>query len=669
MTFSEFCSDIGDGQKVEAKEAFVISFTNTADEAFNIDPATIYEFLNSFIDNYDTVSSRWLAIPSRKVSLNIYEEKSYREIYKYFTSDELKVISSTGRSQTKALTQLIAKVISYLASETYTDLSENTFFEKQYVSLALDNWGNLFATEPKKKISATELEIIRERFRLWLLKTGQSERSAKSHSTTSINTSDKRLADLGVQDKSLLLCNSEEVLAALDVLTADIEWNERDLKGGYMYSGGVKKLAAFLDESNAPFELGEAVNIFKPFLLLAGISGTGKTRFVREQAERTGGLSESYHLTAVRPDWHEPGDVLGYKSRLSGKAEYIVTDILRFVCKAWCAIADAGVEIETDGSRGGCAAVGEKDWLENIKPYWLCLDEMNLAPVEQYFADYLSILETREWRWDATQFTYLCDPLLSSTVITDLAKQEQITFREEVGLSDQKYDLLWAGFCEHGIGIPFNLIVAGTVNMDETTHGFSRKVLDRALTIDFDEFFPNDFAAFFHQKREPVTFTYPVLSATSLDRLPQIDASGDKSITFLEKINSVVDNTPFKVAYRAVNELLLMVTCMNPQTDLELKAVWDDFLMMKVLSRIEGDIDKLGRGQSGDTVLTDLLKIIESEFSAFINTAPDMDDARPDLFLVGSGAGEQVTTGCRSKSKITWMQSRLEASGYTSFWP
>lgn len=52
-------------------------------------------------------------------------------------------------------------------------------------------------------------------------------------------------------------------------------------------------------------------------------------------------------------------------------------------------------------------------------------------------------------------------------------------------------------FSANGIPLPFNLIVAGTVNMGETTHGFSRKVVDRALTIDFGEFFPNNYDGYY----------------------------------------------------------------------------------------------------------------------------------------------------------------------------
>ncbi|MCZ8501670.1 hypothetical protein O9853_12460 [Vibrio lentus] len=86
--------------------------------------------------------------------------------------------------------------------------------------------------------------------------------------------------------------------------------------------------------------------ISKPFLLLAGISGTGKTRFVRKQAEKTGSIEDTYRLTSVRPDWHEPSDLLGYTSRLNGNAEYIVTDVLKFIVKAWIAIKGAGITLK-----------------------------------------------------------------------------------------------------------------------------------------------------------------------------------------------------------------------------------------------------------------------------------------------------------------------------------
>ena len=114
----------------------------------------------------------------------------------------------------------------------------------------------------------------------------------------------------------------------------------------------------------------------KPFILLAGISGTGKSRIVRQLAYATGGENPdevkkpyNYEMIQVRPNWHDSTELLGYETRISGETEYVLTDFLRFLAKAW--------------------------YFEET-PFFLCLDEMNLAPVEQYFAEYLSVLETRK---------------------------------------------------------------------------------------------------------------------------------------------------------------------------------------------------------------------------------------------------------------------------------
>lgn len=132
------------------------------------------------------------------------------------------------------------------------------------------------------------------------------------------------------------------------------------------------------------------IRISKPFILLAGISGTGKTRFIREQAEQSESIDETYQLVPVRPDWHEPSDLLGYVSRLNTPPQYVATDVLKFIVKAWQAILKAGFSFD------GKKLIGNKSDLDIVAPFWLCLDEMNLAPVEQYFADYLSISETRK---------------------------------------------------------------------------------------------------------------------------------------------------------------------------------------------------------------------------------------------------------------------------------
>ncbi|HXE96164.1 MAG TPA: DUF3578 domain-containing protein [Dongiaceae bacterium] len=402
------------------------------------------------------------------------------------------------------------------------------------------------------------------------------------------------------------------------------------------------------------------VNIPKPFLLLAGISGTGKTRFVREQAKVSADFfgvmeSENYCLVPVRPDWHEPSDLLGYISRIgSGGTRYVTTDLLRFIIAAWKHAAETA----------SAAQITRKP-LDTICPFWLCLDEMNLAPVEQYFADYLSILETRKWDGE----TYSCDPLLKPAVIQQqLEESGRKNLWENLGIADG--DPLSVGlreyFSANGIPLPPNLIVAGTVNMDETTHGFSRKVIDRALTIDFGEFFPNDYDQYFEEDKKTAAkpLSFPRLSQiNSGSDLAAVvaDPDGRNTIAFLSAVNDVLSGTPFVLAFRALNEALLSVVCFNPADTAHLQAVWDDFLMMKVLPRIEGDAEKLN-SQDDTSLLTRLSDLLKDQLSAI---AAD----RLDLLNHSSADGTAVQTTCRSLKKLAWMQKRLADNGFTTFWP
>jgi hypothetical protein len=421
----------------------------------------------------------------------------------------------------------------------------------------------------------------------------------------------------------------------------------------------------------------QGVSLSKPFLLLAGISGTGKTRFVREQAKTSGQFAGTYCLTSVRPDWHEPSDLLGYISRLNGAAEYITTDVLQFIAKAWRAIADSGLTVEVQESEDQgerLVVAGERDALNKVLPYWLCLDEMNLAPVEQYFADYLSVLETREWRWTGDSFTYSSDALLKPATINEVADIEKL--REALGFDGEQYDALWADICHYGLGIPFNLLVAGTVNMDETTHGFSRKVIDRALSFDFGAFFPNDYSDFFTPTSCNKRLSYPIWSnASKADLANTFDADGAKTLAFLSAVNAVLKNTPFELAFRALNELFLAVASSQPQDDLTLKAVWDDFMMCKVLPRIEGDTDKLTTSD-GKALLVELNTVLAAQLAPiWLASDTDEDGQRPDLYrekIVADGATDEekiLRISCRSKAKLKWMSERLASATFTSFWP
>lgn len=361
----------------------------------------------------------------------------------------------------------------------------------------------------------------------------------------------------------------------------------------------------------------------KPFLLLAGISGTGKSRIVRELAracwepgseEYGNPRPKNFEMVQVKPNWHDSSELMGYVSRVSGQPEYVAGDFLRFIARAW-------EDLET--------------------PYFLCLDEMNLAPVEQYFAEYLSVIESRRCGKDGTVTT---DPILKKVdedwyvKLTELLTQDQ-RIREQ--------------FKEKGICLPQNLIVVGTVNMDETTFSFSRKVLDRAMTIEMNEV---DLHAGLTRRHEEIGWlTGEELIGTAVEG---VDVYADneevceQALNYLSAVNEVLEGTPFNVAYRTRNEFLLYVVNNLPYNrdkegnDLPqgyvVARALDEITSMKILSRIEGDDAKVK-----ENLLDNLMNAIKEGLSKI--------------------AGEENPVESVSIAKLKEMKQRL-SFGYTSFW-
>lgn len=150
----------------------------------------------------------------------------------------------------------------------------------------------------------------------------------------------------------------------------------------------------------------------KSFLLLAGISGTGKSRIVREFAfkscpkclqDKSGTTPGNYCMIEVKPNWHDSTELLGYYSRL-GKAGYQFTKFVKFLVKA--------------------------KMFPNV-PFFVCLDEMNLAPVEQYFAEILSILETRKHpknveTGEVDMETVKTEPIIDAQYFRELAEMPNV---------------------------------------------------------------------------------------------------------------------------------------------------------------------------------------------------------------------------------------------------
>lgn len=361
----------------------------------------------------------------------------------------------------------------------------------------------------------------------------------------------------------------------------------------------------------------------KPFLLLAGISGTGKSRIVRELAracweegseEYTAQKPSNFEMIQVKPNWHDSSELFGYISRVSGQPEYVPGEFLKFVARAW----------------------------ENIDvPHFLCLDEMNLAPVEQYFAEFLSVIESRKCNEDGVITT---DPILEKT---DTGWYFNLT------TSITTTDVIRHQFNEKGISLPPNLVVVGTVNMDETTFSFSRKVLDRAMSIEMNEV---DLYGGLTERYESIgKIDYNDLIGTAVEGVDVYAANKDVcdlALEYLSAVNEKLEGTPFKIAYRTRNEFLLYVVNNLPYNQDEegkelpqgyvIARALDEITSMKILSRIEGDDTKVK-----ERLLTNLMDVIETKLAEI--------------------SGEEHSVNSISLAKLKEMKEKL-AYGYTSFW-
>lgn len=286
----------------------------------------------------------------------------------------------------------------------------------------------------------------------------------------------------------------------------------------------------------------------KHFILLSGLSGTGKTAVLRHYARtwcRVRGLESDRHLAvvAVSPDWHDPSGLLGYFNPLHEDPTYQIEPALQLLLAA-----DA----------------------DRANPYFLVLDEMNLARVERYLAPLLSAMET-------------------GAPIALHASAEAVN-----GVPPS---VQW----------PRNLFLAGTVNMDESTHPFSDKVLDRAFTL---EFWDVDLKGFFDRRSQRHAATEACLIA----------------------LHDALQPARRHFGYRTAGEVVDFALGSLQAGESESAAI-DMAVFSKVLPRLRGDQD-------------------------------------PDLQRALKAASEITAKNglTRSSEKLRVMQQRLQATGVTRFW-
>ena len=327
----------------------------------------------------------------------------------------------------------------------------------------------------------------------------------------------------------------------------------------------------------------------KPFVILAGTSGTGKTRLVKLFAEAIGA---EYKLVSVRPDWSDGSDLFGHYD-LNGN----------FV----------------DGPVCDCFKLAYE---KPNTPVFLCLDEMNLARVEYYLSDFLSVIESREKGPDGKITT--------------------------------------APIAQYEKGIPDNLYIIGTVNMDETTFPFSKKVLDRANTIEFS------YVDLMPQFDVPTNTVERLQLPNSFLRTEYLvlsrDCSDEQEVVSeicaeLQSINEVLVKANAHVGYRVRDEIVFYM--LNNKVEGELlthNEALDNEIMQKILPRIQGS------SASVRDMLCELFKICAADHN---QKAGDTESEKMRKVL------DDAAINCkyrRSAEKLELMVRRFEEDGFTSYW-
>lgn len=332
----------------------------------------------------------------------------------------------------------------------------------------------------------------------------------------------------------------------------------------------------------------------KPFVILAGTSGTGKTKLVKLFAEAIGA---NYKLVSVHPDWSDSSDLFGH---VNLKNEFVPGAIIDYVKRA---------ELDSDN------------------PYFLCLDEMNLARVEYYLSDFLSIIETRHRSGNG---------IATDEIILDKA-------------AEKKYGK---------VILPDNLYVIGTVNMDETTFPFSKKVLDRANTIEFSyvDLVP-DFEEE-HDSIDPVSQKNEFLVTEYITLKADTDGKDRELIVKvceeLQDINMILQKANAHVGYRVRDEIVFYMLNNNNAELLNYEEAFDFEIMQKILPRIQGSSGAVKE------MLCELFKKFAGDYTGLSQASIS---EQMQEYING-----KTCKYSRSAEKICYMMRRFEEDGFTSYW-
>lgn len=335
----------------------------------------------------------------------------------------------------------------------------------------------------------------------------------------------------------------------------------------------------------------------KPFVILTGLAGSGKTKLAQAFAMWICESDNQYCIVPVGADWTNREPLLGFPNALIEndykKDEYGVLKLI----------------IEANKN--------------SDKPYFLILDEMNLSHVERYFADFLSVMESKG----------------------------------KISLHSGNVD--WNNVPSE-IGFPKNLFIIGTVNIDETTYMFSPKVLDRANVIEF------------RVTKDEMENYLQSNSAINLDNLEGLGANMAGSFVEIAKDNSLeapdtvelnkalmnffleLKKTGAEFGYRSASEILRFAAVVNKiETTWSMTQIIDAAIIQKLLPKVHGSRRKL------EPVLKTLGHLCLQEgqkFDDLLNAPTEIDFKDTDKIKYPI-----------SLEKILRMNENLISNGFTSY--
>lgn len=296
----------------------------------------------------------------------------------------------------------------------------------------------------------------------------------------------------------------------------------------------------------------------KPFVILSGISGTGKTKLaqlVADYLRRITGGQAGKAFVSVRPDWTDNSHLLGWYNAIAERYER--TPVLQLLMEA-----------------SGTPSV----------PHFIILDEMNIAKVEHYFSDFLSCMESRRIGADGKTRQ---EPIRLHSYEAELEDDEGPGV--ELGVPASMY-------------LPWNVYVTGTVNIDESTYMFSPKVLDRANVIEFNEVYLDGNSeetlaeGFVLKSDTPLVELFREYKPPTIESLGQMRVSMPEQFGLMLRVHETLKEYHMHFGYRVANEMaafMLKAQRYCEGGDEILPFAFDLQVMQKILPKLHGNVGQL----------------------------------------------------------------------------